>query len=270
MNETRWVLGIEYDGSRFSGWQAQAHRPSVQATVEHALAKIASQTIITHCAGRTDAGVHALGQVVHFDTTAHRSLDAWLLGGNSHLPDDVRILWVRPALAGFHARYSAIARCYRYIIYNRPVKSALLAKQTTWCYQPLDASKMHQAAQCLVGDHDFTSFRANSCQSKSPYRYLYWLDVYRDGDHVIMEIAANAFLHHMVRNIAGALIEIGKGKQPIYWLPAVLAAKNRCLAAMTAPPDGLYLASVYYPSHYGIPSYPIFTRLPADAHRFGD
>lgn len=268
MNERRIVLGIEYDGSDFFGWQWQSQRPSVQAVLEKALTKVANHDINILCAGRTDAGVHALEQIVHFDTTAPRVLDAWLLGGNSHLPDTVRITWAKPALSDFHARYSALARCYRYIIYNRPIKSALLARQTTWCYLPLSAETMHQAAQCLVGNHDFSSFRAQSCQSKSPYRDLHFIDVYRNADKVIIDICANAFLHHMVRNIAGALITVGTGKKSPDWLAEVLALKNRTLAAMTAPPNGLHLMAVYYPECYGLKKHSIFDRLPSTIRRF--
>lgn len=265
---TRIVLGVEYDGSAYSGWQWQRNRRSVQVVLEQALSKVANQPITVICAGRTDAGVHALEQVVHFDTEAERGHHAWMLGGNSNLPDDVRIIWVKSAEADFHARYSAVARFYRYIILNRPVKSALLRQQATWCYAPLDADKMHEAAQHLLGTHDFSSFRAQGCQSKSPCRIMYFIDVYREGDKVIMDISANAFLHHMVRNIAGVLMAIGAGKQPVEWTQQLLDLKNRKLAAVTAPPDGLYLGSVYYPAHYGIAKNPIFNKLPADAKRF--
>ncbi|MGZ8226702.1 MAG: tRNA pseudouridine(38-40) synthase TruA [Methylococcaceae bacterium] len=268
MNKTRFVLGIEYDGGRFSGWQWQTNQRSVQQTLEQALSKIANYPITVVCAGRTDTGVHALEQVVHFDTETDRDLHAWMLGGNSLLPDDVRIAWIRPAVGDFHARYSAIARFYRYIILNRPFKSALLRNQATWCYRPLDSDRMHQAAQYLIGDHDFSSFRAQGCQSKSPCRTMYFIDVYRDGEKVIIDISANAFLHHMVRNIAGVLMDIGMGKQPIAWTEYLLDVKNRKLGSVTAPPDGLYLAGVYYPEHYGVAKHPIFNKLPADARRF--
>ncbi|MGZ8236335.1 MAG: tRNA pseudouridine(38-40) synthase TruA [Methylobacter sp.] len=264
----RIVLGVEYDGSGFSGWQWQPHRHSVQQALEQALSKVANHSVTVMCAGRTDAGVHALEQVVHFDTEANRDLHAWLLGGNTNLPDEVRIIWVKEAVGDFHARYSAIARFYRYIILNRPVKSALLRRQATWCYAPLDAEKMHQAAQYLIGDHDFSSFRAQGCQSKSPCRIMYFIDVYREGDKVIMDISANAFLHHMVRNIAGVLIDVGTGKQPINWTQDLLELKSRKLGSITAPPDGLYLGAVYYPEHYGIAKHPVFNKLPPDARRF--
>lgn len=264
----RIVLGIEYDGSGFSGWQWQPHRHSVQQALEQALSKVANHPVTVMCAGRTDAGVHALEQVVHFDTEANRDLHAWLLGGNTNLPDEVRITWVQEAVGDFHARYSAIARFYRYIILNRPVKSALLRRQATWCYAPLDAEKMHQAAQYLIGDHDFSSFRAQGCQSKSPCRIMYFIDVYREGDKVIIDISANAFLHHMVRNIAGVLMDVGMGKQPINWTQDLLELKSRKLGGITAPPDGLYLGAVYYPEHYGIAKHPVFNKLPPDAKRF--
>jgi tRNA pseudouridine38-40 synthase len=265
---TRIVLGVEYDGSSFSGWQWQPNRSSVQSELEKALAKVANHPISVICAGRTDAGVHALEQVAHFDVNVKRDLSAWLLGGNSYLPDDIRIIWVKRALGDFHARYSAIARLYRYVILNRSVKSALLGKQTTWCYQPLDADVMNKAAQYLVGNHDFSSFRAQGCQSKSPFRIVHFVDVCRDGDKVIIQICANAFLHHMVRNIAGVLMGIGVGKQPEDWTLELLAAKKRELGGVTAPPYGLYLESVYYPACYGISKHPAFHKLPEDAQRF--
>ncbi len=267
-DKQRIVLGVEYNGSQYCGWQWQKNRRSVQVTLEDALTKIANHPVTVTCAGRTDAGVHALEQIVHFDTTANRHTDAWLLGGNSNLPPDVRITWVQPAIGDFHARYSAIARFYRYIILNRPVQSALSYQQTTWCYPPLDAEKMHQAAQHLIGNHDFSSFRAQGCQSKSPQRIMYFVNVHREGERVIIDISANAFLHHMVRNIAGVLMAIGSGKQPVDWTLDLLAAKNRKQAAVTAPPDGLYLGGVLYPEHYGIHKHPIFQQLPADAKRF--
>lgn len=268
MNRTRMVLGVEYDGSGFYGWQWQTEQRNIQQVLEQALSKIANHPVTVQCAGRTDTGVHALEQVVHFDTTAVRDTHAWLMGGNSHLPSDVRITWVQQAVGDFHARYSAIARFYRYVILNRPIKSALLRQQVTWCPAPLDAEKMHQAAQALLGQHDFSSFRAQGCQSKSPCRCIYFIDVYRDGDRVIMDISANAFLHHMVRNIAGVLMAIGVGKQPVEWTRELLNVKNRKLGGITAPPDGLYLGAVYYPKHYGIAKHFVFDKLPDNAQRF--
>ncbi|MFA5984473.1 MAG: tRNA pseudouridine(38-40) synthase TruA [Methylococcaceae bacterium] len=264
----RIVLGIEYDGGKFCGWQWQTGLRSIQVVLEKALSTVANHPISVICAGRTDAGVHAFEQIVHFDTSAERGLHAWVLGGNSHLPDDVRILWAQPALDDFHARYSAIARFYRYIILNRPVRSALLRRQVTWYYPVLDHEKMHQAGQALRGNHDFTSFRAQGCQSKSPWRILHFLEVYRVGEQVIMDVAANAFLHHMVRNIAGVLMEIGEGKQSVQWTSELLAIKDRARAGVTAPPDGLHLAGVYYPPRYGIARHAIFDKLPKEAKRF--
>lgn len=265
---SRIVLGIEYDGSAYAGWQWQPQRRSIQSELEAALAKVANHPVNVVCAGRTDAGVHALEQVVHFDVNVDRALSAWLLGGNSNLPDDIRITWAKPALAGFHARYSAIARLYRYVILNRPVKSALQGKQTTWCYQPLNAEKMHRSAQYLIGNHDFTSFRAQGCQSNSPIRIVHFIDVNQDGDKIIIRICANAFLHHMVRNIAGVLMAIGEGKQPENWPLTLLAAKNRELGGVTAPPNGLYLEGIYYPDEYGIDKHPAFNKLPDGTQRF--
>jgi tRNA pseudouridine38-40 synthase len=264
----RIVLGIEYDGSGFSGWQWQPHRRSVQSELEKALSKVANHPVTMICAGRTDAGVHALEQVAHCDVNVEREFHAWLLGGNSYLPDDIRIIWARRAVNDFHARYSAIARLYRYVILNRPVKSALQDKQVTWCYHPLDAEAMNKGAQHLVGNHDFSSFRAQGCQSKSPVRMVHFVDVYRDSDKVIIQICANAFLHHMVRNIAGVLMDIGMGKQAEAWTVALLAAKKRELGGVTAPPYGLYLESVYYPACYGMSKHPAFNKLPEDAKRF--
>jgi tRNA pseudouridine38-40 synthase len=265
---TRIVLGVEYDGGGFSGWQWQPDKRSIQQTLEQALSKVAAQPVTVTCAGRTDAGVHAFEQVVHFDVEAKRDLHAWMLGGNSNLPHDVKITWVKAAVGDFHARYSAVARFYRYIILNRPAKPALQYGRATWCYNPLDADKMHQAAQYLIGNHDFSSFRAQGCQSKSPWRIMHFIDVYRRDDQVIMDISANAFLHHMVRNVAGVLMAIGMGKQSVDWTRELLEVKSRKLGGITAPPDGLYLGAVYYPEHYGIAKHPVFDKLPADAKRF--
>ena len=266
----RIVLGVEYDGSAYAGWQYQAGKPTVQAALQTALSKIADQAITVLCAGRTDAGVHALEQVVHFDTDVERPLKAWVIGTNSHLPADVRIIWAKPALADFHARYSAIARFYRYVILNRTTHSALLRSQSTWCAQSLDVVAMHQAAQALIGEHDFSSFRAQSCQSLSPKRLMYFIDVYRLEQQVIIDVCANAFLHHMVRNIVGVLIAIGQGRQAVDWTQHLLAVKDRCQAGMTAPAEGLRLAAVFYPPVYGLEQHPVFAKLPDNAQRFQD
>lgn len=264
----RIVLGIEYDGSGFAGWQWQTSQRTVQSVLENALSKVANEKVSVICAGRTDAGVHALEQVAHFDTEAIRDLHSWVMGGNSQLPDQVRIIWAQPAVEDFHARYSAIARFYRYVILNRKVKSALYSKQTTWCYRPLDAERMHRAAQYLIGEHDFSSFRAQGCQSKSPSRYMYFINVYRQGEQVIMDISANAFLHHMVRNIAGVLMEIGAGEKPENWTEYLLQVKDRKQGGVTGPAEGLYFGAVFYPERYGIKKHVVFEQLPKDAKRF--
>ncbi len=265
---SRIVLGIEYDGSHFSGWQFQSDRRTVQDQLEQALSRIAGQKIRVHCAGRTDAGVHAFEQVVHFDTDVNRTHYSWLMGGNTNLPEDIRIIWIKDAVDDFHARYSAVARYYRYVILNRNMKSALLRTQVTWCYEPLDESKMHDAAQSLVGQHDFSSFRAQGCQSKSPCRLMYFIHVFRQQEQVIIELSANAFVHHMVRNIAGVLMQIGSGKQPVSWADELLQIKDRAQGGITAPSSGLYLGGVLYPEQYGINRHPVFDRLPADVQRF--
>ena len=266
---TRIVLGIEYDGSAFFGWQWQeGGLRTVQDAVQKAASKVANHVVTVICTGRTDTGVHALEQVVHFDTQAERSDHSWLLGINANLPDDVRVIWAQPAVGDFHARYSAIARFYRYIILNRSIKSALQRDRVTWYHPPLDAERMHQAAQTLVGSHDFTSFRALKCQSLSPMRLMYFIDVYRQDEQVIIDISANAFLHHMVRNIAGVLMAIGSGEQAIEWTQVLLNTKNRQKGGVTASPHGLYLGGVYYPEKYGMPKHQIFKKLPANAQRF--
>ena len=265
---SRIVLGIEYDGGLYCGWQSQKGVRTVQDEVEKALSKVASQKVSVRCTGRTDSGVHALEQVVHFDTEVNRELKSWVMGGNINLPEDIRITWAKHAVEDFHARYSAVARFYRYIILNRNMKSALTRNQVTWCYDLLDEVKMHQAAQSLLGQHDFSSFRAKGCQSVSPNRLMHFINVYREGDNVIIDISANAFLHHMVRNIAGVLMAIGKGEKPVSWAEELLEIKDRKQAGVTAAPYGLYLGGVYYPEKYGIPKNPVFDLLPADAARF--
>ena len=264
----RIVLGIEYDGSAFSGWQWQTGQRTIQACVEEALSKVADAPLSVVCAGRTDAGVHAHEQVAHFDAPVKRNPRAWVMGTNTHLPDDVRVLWARETNPGFHARYSAIARFYRYVILNRSMKSALLRKQVTWCYYPLDAERMREAAGYLTGEHDFSSFRAQGCQSKSPFRMVHFIHVRREDSQVVIDICANAFLHHMVRNIAGLLMEIGAGKQNPEWAKYVLEARDRRAGGVTAPPDGLFLGAICYPEVYSLVRHPIFRFLPENAKRF--
>ncbi|SRR5690554_6758252 len=249
----RFALGVEYDGSPFSGWQRQAHAASVQAAVERALSKIADHPVQATCAGRTDAGVHATQQVVHFDTSAVRPARAWLMGGNANLPESVGFTWLREVDDSFNARFSATARAYRYVICSRPLRPALHRKRVSWTYKALDAERMHEAGQALLGEHDFTSFRAVACQAKHPIRTIERLSVRRSGDYLYLDIAANAFLHHMVRNIAGTLMTVGAGEQPVGWVREVLEARDRTVAGITAPAEGLYLVAVRYPSVYDLP-----------------
>ncbi len=262
----RIALKIEYNGSRYAGWQYQPHCLSIQALVEAALSKIASHPVRVIASGRTDAGVHALEQIVHFDTESQRPEKAWVQGTNCHLPEDVRVLWAKPVDTGFCARTQAIARWYRYRILNRAVAPALLRGQVTWWYHVLDIEQMRAGAAYLIGEHDFSSFRGPYCQSKSPYRRVYLLEVHRVEEEVWIDIIANAFLHNMVRNIAGVLLTIGSGQEPPTWAEEVLAARDRRLR-VTAPPDGLYLAGVWYPERFGLPRQPIFDRLSKELKR---
>lgn len=252
----RLAVGIEYAGTRYAGWQRQTSAPSVQSEVEAALTKVADHPVEVVCAGRTDTGVHALAQVVHLDTTATRTMRGWTLGANTHLPPDVAVLWATPVADDFHARFSALARSYRYVILNRTTRSAVLRERTCWWHPPLDAERMHEAAQALVGQHDFTSFRASECQSRVPTRRLEHIAVHRDGEIVALEVTANAFLHHMVRNIAGTLLEVGEGSRPVSWIAEVLAARDRTVSGPTAPAAGLYFTGVRYPEPFGVPPAP--------------
>ncbi len=252
----RIAAAVEYDGSAFCGWQRQSHSPGVQEAVEKALSAVANEPVQLFCAGRTDTGVHSTNQIVHFDTRAERQPRNWLLGTNANLPDSIRIHWVSEVSADFHARFSATARTYRYIIDNRPARPALFHRGLTWFRHPLDEVKMHEAAQCLLGEQDFSSFRAAGCQSNSPNRNVHHARVWRQQELVIFEIKANAFLHHMVRNLAGALIRIGEGRESPDWLGQLLALKDRTRAPATAAAAGLYLVAVDYPAEYAIPEFP--------------
>lgn len=249
----RIALGIEYDGTGFFGWQRQREVISVQQELETALAKVANSPVEVFCAGRTDAGVHATGQVVHFDTDAVRDNKAWIMGTNSQLPDQIAVRWAQPVADDFHARFSATARRYRYIIYNQKYRPAILRSGLSHYHQQLDISLMQQAAPALIGEHDFSAFRAIQCQSKTPFRNVHHLQLSRVGDYLVLDIKANAFLHHMVRNITGCLLEIGMGRKPVDWLTELLYSRNRNLAAATAKPGGLYLVDVDYPGHFAIP-----------------
>lgn len=247
---------VEYDGSDFSGWQWQDDAPSVQQAVESALSQVANAPIRVTTAGRTDAGVHASAQVIHFDTNALRSDYSWIRGANSNLPDSVALLWAGEIDPGFHARFAATGRQYCYVILNRSVRPTYLAKRVTHEYRPLDVERMQAAALHLFGTHDFSSFRAVQCQAKSPVRTLRELNVTRQGDFIVIKADANAFLHHMVRNLAGVLMEIGAGEKEPDWALEVLNARDRTLGGVTASPAGLYLTAVEYPEHFNIPRIP--------------
>jgi tRNA pseudouridine38-40 synthase len=250
----RLAGGLEYDGSRFLGWQTQAREPTIQSSVEQALSAVADHPVSVTASGRTDAGVHALEQVFHFDSDSRREERSWILGMNSQLPDGVSGLWMRAVPDDFNARFSANSRRYRYLILNRQVRPALDAGRATWCRTPLDAANMNEAAQALVGEHDFTSFRASACQARHPVRDIREVSVRRQGTYVLVDITANAFLYHMVRNIAGSLIAVGKGEFPPGWIAEILSARDRNAAGVTAPADGLYFVKADYPEKFGLPA----------------
>lgn len=249
----RIALGVEYNGSRYHGWQRQQNAQSVQAFVEQAISSVANHPVGIFCAGRTDRGVHATAQVIHFDTEVTRPLHAWILGCNSLLPRDIAITWARQVADDFHARFKATERAYRYIVYNGYSRPALTDGLVTWWIKPLALQPMQAAAVSLVGKHDFSSFRAAECQAKSPVRTVHELALQASGELIYLDIRADGFLHHMVRNIAGVLLAIGSGEQPVQWAEQVLAAADRRAAAMTAPAAGLYLCDVRYPEQFEIP-----------------
>lgn len=250
----RVALGLEYEGTGFAGWQSQRGAPAVQSLVEAALAPVAAHPVHLICAGRTDAGVHALAQIAHFDTQARRSARGWVLGANTHLPSAISIAWARTVPQHFHARYSAEARTYRYYVFNRAVRSALAARGAAWVRHPLDHERMQSATAALVGSHDFSAFRSAASQSHSPVRRVTALGVRRSGDFVIIEVTANSYLHHMVRNIAGVLIAIGQGERDPKWAREVLDSKDRMQGGATAPAQGLYLWAVRYPRAFALPA----------------
>jgi len=244
---------VEYDGTGYAGWQSQAHAASLQDAVEEAIAFVAGHPIVAICAGRTDAGVHATGQVIHFDTSTVRTPRAWVLGANTRLPPAIALQWAGEVLPEFHARHSAHRRIYRYYIVNRSARSALMRMRTAWIHRALDAEAMHRAAQALLGEHDFSAFRSVECQSKTPVRRIDCIAVQRTGDCVWVEVAANAYVHHMVRNIVGTLLEVQCEADPFGAMAAILASGERRLAGPTAPATGLYLWRVDYPAAFGIP-----------------
>lgn len=253
MNPGRIVLGVEYDGSAFRGWQSQVGVPTVQAELEAAVARVANHPVTLHCAGRTDAGVHALEQVVHFDTSARRSERAWVLGTNVNLPPEIAVRWAARVDDDFHARFSAIARHYRYQFLVRRTRSALARDRAVWVHTELDLAAMREAARALVGEHDFTSFRAMGCQAKSPVRRVHYLELDSEGELVVLRIGANGFLHHMVRNIAGVLLAVGRGEAAPSWTRELLEVRDRTQGGVTAPPGGLYFVRADYPERFALP-----------------
>ncbi len=250
----RIALGIEYDGSDFCGWQTQRGVETVQPLVEAAVTRVAAHPVHIFCAGRTDAGVHACAQVVHFDTTAIRTERAWMLGTNANLPRSISVLWACEIGKEFHARFSATARFYRYVILNRVTRPGLWAGRVSWDCREIDVDAMRVAALDLIGEHDFASFRAAGCQARNPVRNLVRLELSRRGEMIFVDVEANAFLHHMVRNIVGVLQDIGHGDRPTGWARQVLDTCDRTQAGMTAPADGLYLVGVRYPPRYRLPN----------------
>jgi len=251
---TRIALGIEFDGSRFLGWQTQPGGGTVQDALESALSVIADEAVSVTCAGRTDRGVHACGQVVHFDTAVQRPDSAWVRGVNAMLPEAVAVLWSRRVATDFHARYSARSRAYRYILLNRPVRPALSARHAGWHHAPLALEPMREAAALLLGEHDFSAFRAADCQAKSPVRTLHAIGIERTGECIEFTLRANAWLQHMVRNIVGTLVYVGKGRHAPQWAMNVLESRDRSLAAPTFGPEGLYLDAVEYDARWNFPA----------------
>ncbi len=253
---TRWAALVEYDGSEFRGWQTQSGEPTVQEAVERALTRVADHPVTVQCAGRTDSGVHATGQVIHFDTTAERDSEAWVRGGNANLPKAVALHWAVPVEPDFHARFSATARRYHYVIHSRPVRSTYLAHRTSWTHRALDTERMAIASHHLLGTHDFNAYRTVACQAPNPVRTIHTLNVQRRGRLIMLTIEANAFLHHMVRNIAGVLMAVGAGEADTDWPRQVLESRDRTQGGVTAPPGGLYLTGVRYPATFGLPPIP--------------
>ena len=258
----RIAIGMEYDGTAYNGWQRQKTGVGVQSLVEQALSQVANDSIEVVCAGRTDSGVHASGQVVHFDTQVNRSERDWLLGCNSILPDDVNARWVAEVEDDFHARYSATARTYRYLIHNRITRSALYRDRAWWVHQPLDEAVMQAGARLLLGKHDFSAFRAAGCQASTPVREVSIIEIERQQEWLTMTIRANAFLQHMVRNIMGLLIAIGHGDERPEWAGQVLASRDRTTGGIAAPAQGLTLVAVHYPEQCGVPCEPLMELLP--------
>jgi tRNA pseudouridine38-40 synthase len=251
----RVALGVAYDGSPYEGWQSQRSRNTVQDVLERALATIAGATVRVTAAGRTDAGVHALAQVVHFDTDAERPLSAWVRGTNAALPDAIAVQWASMVPGDFHARFSAEGRAYRYVLYNHPVRPSVFAARVGWCHDPLDVEAMREGARALEGEHDFGAFRSSECQAKTPVKTLQRIEIRAAGPYILFDFAANAFLHHMVRNIVGSLVYVGKGRHPPAWIGELLEARERSRAAPTFAAHGLYLSGVRYAAHWNLPAF---------------
>ncbi len=253
----RIAVGLRYDGTGYHGWQVQEGLSTVQGTVERALSAVADHPVSVTCAGRTDAGVHATAQTIHFDTRAHRSDYSWVFGANSNLPNNISVLWAKPVSDDFHARYSARARRYRYVLYNHEIRPGILRHSVGWYYRPLDEKLMLEGAKHLLGEHDFNSFRGSDCQAKSPIRTIHQIEIFRIRRMVVVEVQANAFLLHMVRNIVGVLMAIGCGERPPLWAKEVLEARDRTKGGMTISPNGLYLVEVNYPPEFALPRMPL-------------
>ncbi len=253
---TRYAAILQYQGAEYCGFQRQKHSPSVQQELEKALSYVADNAITVGCAGRTDAAVHASHQVVHFDSPVQRRGYSWVQGANSQLPDGIALVWADKVCKDFHARFSALSRTYRYVIDNSTTRPAIMAKSVTWIKKPLDASAMDNACQYLLGERDYSAFRASGCQSNSSFRNVHSARIHQRGKLIIFEVTANAFLLHMVRNIVGSLLEVGLGRKPSQWIEQLLAEGNRCNSAATAAADGLYLVDVEYPDYLGLPQLP--------------
>jgi len=259
----RLALGVSYNGQPYLGWQSQPSGQTIQDQLEKALSQFCDQRVLTHCAGRTDTGVHGLMQVVHLDTPLQRDTHSWVRGTNRYLPSDIAVQWVQEVSEHFHARGSAVARRYVYVLLESPVRPALESGRVGWSFRPLDEAAMRAAAAHLLGEHDFSSFRASACQALSPVKTLHRIEIHRRGPYWRFEFEGNAFLHHMIRNIMGCLVYVGQGMHPPDWLREVIAARNRDAAAPTFSPDGLYFAGPVYGPEWGLPTTtPAFDWLP--------
>jgi tRNA pseudouridine38-40 synthase len=250
----RIAVGLEYDGRAYCGWQSQTSQCSIQDKVEAALSKLAQDKVSVIAAGRTDTGVHASGQIIHFDINVDRPIQSWVRGVNTFLPSDIRVLWAQEVDDRFHARFSAISRSYRYILYNHPIRPALASGRVGWFYKPLNTDMINIAMQSLIGEHDFSSFRAAECQAKSPVKIMHEAVFFHHDEYLFFDFTANAFLHHMIRNIVGALVYIGSERQPVSWLEELIKLRDRTKAAPTFSPDGLYLTNVGYDACFNLPA----------------